>query len=212
MIYRLTVSRMDRFFRLFIAFLFVAVSSLSFVSCGSDDESDPGSQTDEEETYTVYYVAVIARDNFKVGTVEFSALDPVSNKTISYTLPDNGTDDWNNEAITSHVPLLASVDKNVYMLRSVVIPNVKKGMNYNASAVLKIDRSKLEQMDKDKGITLYEPVVLPHIVSSKGIPYLNQYTLNFGIDESEGGELLDKFDMVNEYYMQAASIVNGKIE
>ena len=211
MIYRLTVSRMDRFFRLFIAFLFVAVSSLSFVSCGSDDEPGPGSQT-EEETYTVYYVALIARDNFKVGTVEFSALDPVSNKTISYTLPDNGTDDWNNEAITSHVPLLGSVDKNVYMLRSIVIPNVKKGMNYNASAVLKIDRSKLEQMDKAKSITLHEPVVLLNIVSSKGTSYLSQYELNLDISESEVGELLDKFDMVNEYYMQAASIVNGKIE
>ncbi|MGN0222040.1 MAG: hypothetical protein ACI4BA_07980 [Prevotella sp.] len=203
---------MDRFFRLFIAFLFVAVSSLSFVSCGSDDDPGSGSQADEEETYTVYYVAVIARDNFEVGTVEFSALDPVSNKTISYTLPDNGTDDWNNEAITSHVPLLGSVDKNVYMLRSVVIPNVKKGMNYNASAVLKLDRSKLEQMDKDKSITLYESVVLTNIVSSKGTSYLSQYELNLDISESEVGKLLDDFDTVYEYYMQVASIVNGKIQ
>ena len=41
---------------------------------------------------------------------------------------------------------------------------------------------------------------------------MSQYELNLDISESEVGELLDKFDMVNEYYMQAASIVNGKIE
>lgn len=194
---------MNKFLKFFVAFFVMATLSFSFVSCGDDEEPtpDPEPQPEEEVTYTVYYLAAIARDNFNIATVEFSALDPVSNKTVSYTLPDNGSDDWDNKAYSNIVSLYAgNIDKNVYMLRCVAVSNVKKGMNYSASATLKLDKSKIEALDKNKTITVHDVTVIPHIIDSKGYPYLNNMSFSLTSYEYVVSDLLDNFEQISTLY------------
>ena len=204
---------MNKFLKLFVAFFVMATLSFSFVSCGDDEEPtpDPDPQPEEEVTYTVYYLAAIARDNFNIGTVEFSALDPVSNKTVSYTLPDNGSDDWDNKAYSNIVSLYAgNIDKNVYMLRCVAVSNVKKGMNYSASATLKLDKSKIEALDKNKTITVHDVTVIPHIIDSKGYPYLSSMSFSLSSSEYVVSDLLDNFEQISTLYPPV--IVSGTIK
>lgn len=132
---------MNKFFKLFVAIFAMATLSLSFVSCGDDDEPTPD-QPEEEVSYT--------------GCVE--------------------------------------------------VTNVKKGMNYSASVSFKLDKSKIEAIDSNKNLTLYDVDVLPYIKDSKGNPYLLNYEIHLGNAQDTAGKILENFDGLYDYFAKPVSI------
>ena len=201
---------MNKFFRLFVAFLVMSTIGFSFVSCGSDGDDgqtgggQAGGGGTQEENYALYYAAMFPQGLLKIGTVYFVATNFETGKEEGFTMPDNYGNDYNNSIfsqVNKYLAMLSPTAKpEQYFVRYIVCKG-KKGQSYSMEAAFKLhDKETLAAMANQNDtlnfgtISLY-PIVLS--VSKGSFTSLDMNSASSSLSTTIAG-VVEKYDYFKE--------------
>ena len=197
---------MEKFLKKLSVFCLIATLAAGFTSCGDDDpEPEPEPQP---KNYTLLYAALIPSNNLDCGTVSFTATDPTSNKQISVSLPDNGINDWNNEAYKAVNAKLEAVSTSLFnykrcYLRYIKVDNVKSGQKYSATITFTPDKDKINGLNQDEKIFVGDVAIYAFAVNTAdNYVYTLSDNIEMGVMDITVSDFLSNLESISATYFQ----------